>query len=219
MESNKPATSRYSRGVALEWRPVQGHIWLMTEVHDNLDLTGKVLIAMPGMGDPRFERSVIYMCAHSEGGALGLIINKPRPDMPLTELLAQLEIPTDAVDTMAVARFGGPVEPGRGFVLHSADYTPGPGTLSVDMQFSMTATADILHAIGAGQGPARYILALGYAGWAPGQLETEIMQNGWLTADASEDLIFGSADSGKWEAALRTLGIDPLALSPAAGHA
>ncbi len=188
-----------------------------------MDLTGKLLIAMPGMGDPRFERSVVFLCAHSDGGAMGLIVNKPMPDLEFGDLLKQLEIdrPDDPDHAQSEIRvhFGGPVENGRGFVLHSGDYRAKGSTLSVEGGFGMTATLDILHDIAHGEGPDRAFLALGYSGWGPGQLEGEIVQNGWITADASPDLVFAADNGGKWGKALKSLGIDPLTLSAAAGHA
>ena len=184
-----------------------------------MDLSGKLLIAMPGMGDPRFEKSVIFLCAHSEDGAMGLIINKPAPEVRFSSLLEQLKItPANRADDIRV-HFGGPVEHGRGFVLHTGDYQSTGSTLRVDDRFGMTATLDILEEIARGTGPACSMLALGYAGWGPGQLEDEIRQNGWLTADASPELVFSAEDATKWERALKVLGIDPLLLSAAAGRA
>lgn len=182
-------------------------------------LEGKLLIAMPGMGDPRFERSVIFMCAHSEDGALGLIVNKPAPELKFATLIEQLGI--DAGDPKRDIRvhFGGPVENGRGFVLHSADYESDESTLKVDDTFGMTATLDVLEDIANGFGPNSALLALGYSGWGPGQLEDEILQNGWLTCQAAPEIVFGADDEGKWNAALSTLGIDARMLSGTAGRA
>jgi len=186
---------------------------------DFVDLSGKLLIAMPGMGDPRFEKSVIFMCAHSADGSMGLIINKPASDLRLKDLLKQLDIsPGDQSDGMPV-HFGGPVEHGRGFVLHSGEYMIPNSTLRVDDRFGMTATLDILQAMAEGGGPERRILALGYAGWGSGQLEEEIQRNGWLTCEALPDIVFSTDDEGKWVAALASLGIDPIMLSPQAGRA
>ena len=185
-----------------------------------MDLSGKLLIAMPGMGDPRFEHSVIFMCAHSDEGAMGLIVNKPAPELTLGQLLKQLDIPMPDDPARAIrVHFGGPVEHVRGFVLHSADYSGHGTTLRVDDRFGMTATLDILQAIARGQGPQSSILALGYAGWGPGQLEAEILGNGWLTCDASPDLVFAPRDDTKWSRALGTLGVDPILLSSKAGRA
>lgn len=184
-----------------------------------LDLDGKLLVAMPGMGDPRFEKSVILICAHSAEGAMGLIVNRPSPDLSFQGLLEQLAIPRAPQGRDIRVHVGGPVERGRGFVLHSRDYAGGPATMQVSGSFGMTATLDILEALAKGNGPERALLALGYSGWGPGQLETEIKANGWLIGDAPEDLVFSSDNAGKWVGALRQMGIDPLMLSAAAGRA
>ena len=184
-----------------------------------LDLDGKLLVAMPGMGDPRFEKSVILFCAHSAEGAMGLIINRPARDLTFGNLLDQLSIPRVPEGRDIRIHSGGPVERGRGFVLHSPDYTGGPATMRIGSDYGMTATLDILEALARGDGPARALLALGYSGWGPGQLEDEIRANGWLIADAAEDLVFSADDAGKWVGALRAMGIDPLMLSASAGRA
>ena len=191
----------------------------MDSAQDGADLTGKLLVAMPGMGDPRFEKSVIYLCTHSEEGAMGLIVNKPAADLSFPDLLNQLEIAAGPKISPANVYFGGPVDHGRGFVLHSADYTDNDSTLAVDTTFAMTATLDILQDMAQGQGPARAILALGYSGWGAGQLDREITENGWLTCDATAELVFGAEDDTKWTGALATLGIDAMSLSAAAGRA
>jgi len=183
------------------------------------DLEGKLLIAMPGMGDPRFDKSVVFMCAHSEDGALGLIVNKPAPELKFATLLEQLGLEGTTPKRDIQVHFGGPVDNGRGFVLHSVDYLSEEATLQVSDRFGMTATLDVLEAIAEGRGPSDALLALGYAGWGPGQLEQEILQNGWLTCDASSELVFGDDDSGKWTAALAALGVDALMLSSEAGRA
>ena len=182
-------------------------------------LEGKLLIAMPGMGDPRFEHSVVFMCAHSEEGALGLIVNKPAPELRFAALIEQLGFDVGDPKRDIRIHFGGPVEHGRGFVLHSSDYRSEGSTLEVDDSYSMTATMDVLEQIARGDGPSSALLALGYSGWGPGQLEAEILQNGWLTCDAAPEIVFGENDETKWSAALRTLGIDPLMLSGTAGRA
>jgi len=185
-----------------------------------MDLTGKLLIAMPDMGDLRFEHAVVFICSHSDEGAMGLIVNKPAADVRLSDLLDQLDIKPDRPERGQLpVYFGGPVETARGFVLHSADYDANLHSMAVASGFKMTATLDILEDIATGRGPDRALMMLGYAGWGPGQLESEIAMNGWLTADASPDLVFGGADDGKWEAALKTLGVDPLTLSASAGRA
>lgn len=181
-------------------------------------LTGQLLIAMPHMQDPRFARSVIYMCAHSADGAMGLVVNKVMEHVQFPELLEQLNIgPGDATQEIRV-HFGGPVESGRGFVLHSSDYVQD-ATLVIDQSVGLTATIDILKAIAKGDGPRHSLLALGYAGWGPGQLDHEIQANGWLSVPADADLIFGSKYDVKWEAAMAKIGINFNRLSGEAGHA
>ncbi|MCP5089247.1 MAG: YqgE/AlgH family protein [Rhodobacteraceae bacterium] len=182
-------------------------------------LDGKLLIAMPSMGDPRFEKSVIYLCAHSDDGAMGLIVNKPAADLKFVDLLKQLEIKADRPIEGVDVHYGGPVEYGRGFVLHSRDYASPDSTLEVNDEFGMTATLDILEDISHGDGPDSCLLALGYAGWGPGQLEDEIRANGWLTCDADQALVFSENHENKWQAALEVLGIDPRMLSAAGGSA
>ncbi len=191
----------------------------MTPPPDSADLGGKLLIAMPGMADPRFEKSVIFLCAHSPEGSMGLIVNKPALGVSVDDLLDQLEVKKGDGRRDIVVHFGGPVEHGRGFVLHTADYMSEGSTMQVDARFGMTATLDILQDISMGTGPARQILALGYAGWGPGQLESEIQANGWLTCEASQEIVFDARDNEKWTVALQSLGIDPLLLSAEAGHA
>lgn len=184
-----------------------------------MNLGGMMLIAMPGMGDPRFEHSVILICAHSPKGAMGLILNKPTPDLSFAGLLEQLHIPLAPGGRDIRVHSGGPVDRGRGFVLHSPDYSGGSATMVVPGGYGMTATVDILQAIAQGAGPAQALLALGHAGWGAGQLEAEILRNDWLTADAKADLVFSPDDDGKWADALRAMGIDPIMLSPTAGRA
>jgi putative transcriptional regulator len=187
-----------------------------------MDLAGQILIAMPGMADPRFDRSVILVCAHSAEGSMGLIINKPLQDMNFAGLLEHLKIPRAPEGRDIRVHLGGPVERGRGFVLHSPDWHPrrsDKATLEVPGGFGMTATTDILEALAKGDGPEKALLALGYSGWGPGQLEEEIARNDWLTSAAPEDLVFRTDDAAKWSAALRGMGIDPLTLSAAAGRA
>ena len=184
-----------------------------------MDLTGKLIIAMPALGDPRFAHSVVLICAHSEDGAMGLIINKPMDDLSFSELLTHLNIPRAEAGRDIRVHFGGPVERGRGFVLHSPDFESGEATMAIPGGISMTATLDILEALARGEGPRQAVLALGYAGWGPGQLEAEIGRNDWLTAEMTGDLIFSPDNPGKWGQALKTLGIDPLSLSSAAGRA
>ncbi len=186
---------------------------------NEMNLTGKLLVAMPGMGDPRFAHSVIYLASHSDLGAMGLMVNKPAPELRLSDVLDQLVEDMAISDTQLGVHIGGPVETGRGFVLHSGDYTSAIGTQIVAPEFSLTTTLDILEDIAAGRGPRRTLLTLGYAGWGPDQLESEIARNGWLTCDAQADLVFDLPDAQKWSAALNSIGIDPLGLSAAAGRA
>ena len=189
-------------------------------------LDGQMLIAMPAMSDERFSRAVIYICAHSSEGAMGIVVNQPAANIKFPDLLVQLEVipaqeriqlPVEAGDVKVLK--GGPVETGRGFVLHSADFFIENSTLPIDEGICLTATLDILKAIANGQGPESAILALGYAGWAPGQLEQEIQQNGWLHCAADSELIFGEDTGAKYNKALRKIGIDLSFLSAEAGHA
>jgi putative transcriptional regulator len=189
-------------------------------------LDGQMLIAMPAMSDDRFSRSLIYLCAHSNEGAMGIVVNQVAGNISFSELLVQLEVIPAAdrivlpsrAETVKVLK-GGPVETGRGFVLHSADFYIENSTLPIDEGICLTATLDILKAIARGDGPDRAILALGYAGWAPGQLETEIQQNGWLHCAADKDLLFGTDIDTKYDKALQKIGISLGMLSNEAGHA
>jgi putative transcriptional regulator len=188
-------------------------------------LDGQLLIAMPIMTDKRFARSVIYMCAHSAEGAMGLIINQRASHISFSELMKQLSIVPDGSDDIEIeladmdVHVGGPVETGRGFVLHSADYYAVDSTLPIDDGVSLTATIDILKAIAGGKGPDKAILALGYAGWRAGQLESEIAANGWLHCSADADLLFDRDLEQKYERAMSKIGIDPSHLVSEAGHA
>src|SRR6202049_2832050 len=189
-------------------------------------LDGQMLIAMPTMSDERFARSVIYVCAHSSEGAMGIVVNQPAANINFPDLLVQLEVIPAAdliqlpsrAETVKVLK-GGPVETGRGFVLHTADFFIENSTLPIDDGICLTATLDILQAIARGQGPESAVLALGYAGWAPGQLESEIHANGWLNCAADPQLVFSTRAELKYESALRKIGIDPAKLSSEAGHA
>jgi putative transcriptional regulator len=181
-------------------------------------LAGQMLIAMPQMQDARFSRTVVYLCAHTAEGAMGLVVNRLFDALSFPDLLEQLSIvPTDRCEPIRV-HFGGPVESGRGFVLHSTDYMQDT-TLMVDDRVALTATIDVLRAIAEGRGPKRSLLALGYAGWAAGQLDGEIRENAWLNAPADEELLFGFDIESKWERAIAKLGVDFSKLSGNAGHA
>jgi putative transcriptional regulator len=211
---SKPRSSSRKTKTAIEMRDGEGY------------LDGQLLIAMPVMDDERFARSVIYVCAHSSEGAMGIIVNRPAGSLDFSDLLVQLDIIKkgerialpESAESMKVLK-GGPVETGRGFVLHSSDFFIEDATLPIDEGICLTATVDILKAIAAGGGPKHAILALGYADWAPGQLETEIQGNGWLHCAADADLIFGRDVEEKYLRALNKIGIDPGMLSTEAGHA
>ncbi|MBP0465032.1 YqgE/AlgH family protein [Roseomonas sp. PWR1] len=181
-------------------------------------LAGHLLIAMPGMQDPRFDHTVVCLCAHSSEGAMGLIVNRPLAGLAFDDLLRQLEIEPTPPQRRIRMVSGGPVEGGRGFVLHSDDWT-AEGSMPVVPGLALTASLDILKAIAAGGGPKAGVLALGYAGWSPGQLEEEIQRNSWLSVPADEGLVFGDDTTRTWDAALAKLRVDPALLSAAAGHA
>ncbi len=193
----------------------------MTDVSSTDDasfLDGQILIAMPGMSDPRFQKSLVYLCAHSSDGAMGLIINKAADDLKWSDLFKKLEIPIGKFNAPRPVRYGGPVETGRGFVLHSSDYHADDATMPVDDTTSMTATLDILQAIAMGRGPDEAIVTLGYAGWAPGQLESELQMNGWLSCPPDKSLLFADDQEDKWDAAMAKIGVSPGMLSTG-GHA
>ena len=182
-------------------------------------LDGQILIAMPGMGDPRFQKSLVFLCTHSSDGAMGLIINKRADDLKLKDLFDKLNIPIGSVMAGIPVHYGGPVELGRGFVLHSSDYNADDATMQVDDEISMTATIEVLQAMAMKRGPIRSIVALGYAGWAPGQLEHELQENGWLACPPDHDLIFGEDEDAKWQQALAKIGVHPAMLSSQGGRA
>ena len=181
-------------------------------------MSGQLLVAMPNMPDPRFERSVIYLCAHTADGAMGLVVNKLIDSLSFPDLLGQLGIESSDVDDQIRVHFGGPVEAARGFVLHSTDYVHD-ATMVVNDHFALTATVDVLKAMAKGQGPRQSLLALGYAGWAPGQLDSEIQANGWLTVPADEQLVFLSEIESRWENSVKRIGVDLSKLSGDVGHA
>ncbi len=196
----------------------------MTTADSYLD--GQLLLAMPSMSDPRFHKAVIFLCAHSADGAMGIVVNQRAPHITFTKLLQQLGIVPGADDSSIrvpiekmPVHTGGPVETGRGFVLHTKDYFSSDSTLPIDDSISLTATIDILRAIATGTGPDRSLLALGYAGWAPGQLEQEIQSNGWLICPADPDLVFDTTIESKYDRAMAKLGIHPSFLVSDAGHA
>lgn len=189
----------------------------MTE--DALSLTGKLLIAMPGMGDPRFAHTVIFLTSHASEGTMGLVINKPASGVSLSDVLDQLSQDFGPARRQLAVHFGGPVETGRGFVLHTDDYRSPMQTLDIPGGFALTATLDVLEDIAQDRGPAQALLTLGYAGWGPGQLEGEIAQNGWLVGDPTGGLVFEAEDDRKWDLAMSSLGVDPLSLSAVAGRA
>lgn len=182
-------------------------------------LEGKLLIAMPGMGDLHFEKSVIFMCAHSAEGAMGIMINKAVSGLSFHDLMEKLELRVTTNTPNFPVLYGGPVETGRGFVLHSGDYESSEATLPVSDDVSLTATLDILRAMAVGRGPEHAIFALGYSGWTAGQIEDEIRRNGWIHCDSDPEILFGGDLDSKWSTALRKLGIDASGLSAHAGHA
>lgn len=184
-------------------------------------LAGRLLLAMPQMGDPRFHKAVIFVCAHDENGAMGLIVNHMLSGLELGELLKQMKIGSEA----ALGKFanipvmsGGPVESARGFILHSGDFKQ-PDTVKVSDTISVTGTVEGLKAVAAGTGPDRMLFMLGYAGWGAGQLDQEMQQNAWLVAEADPDLVFASGTDEKWDRAVRRIGVDPAMLSGNAGRA
>jgi putative transcriptional regulator len=183
-------------------------------------LEGQLLIAMPGMVDERFKKAVIFVCGHSSDGTMGIVINKPAKDMTFDKLLEQLNLKGDAAGAKAISVYsGGPVETGRGFVLHSPDYALPNHTTQMHKDVCLTATMDVLSAIARGQGPHHALLALGYAGWGPGQLEAELGQNSWLHGMADAELLFSTPFEERYDAALKRIGVNSGMLSAVAGHA
>ena len=181
-------------------------------------LAGQLLVAMPHMLDERFAKTVIYVCAHTEDGAMGLVVNKVMENIDFPDLLDQLSLSASPKGEDIRVHFGGPVESGRGFVLHSSDYVQD-ATMVIDKAIAMTATTDILRDIAEGEGPRNSLLALGYAGWGPGQLDTEIQANGWLSVQADDNLVFNMDPKSVWQGALSKMGINVSMLSGDAGHA
>jgi len=196
----------------------EAQVIVMSEPVSGFSLTGQLLVAMPQMRDPRFTRSVIYMCAHNAEGAMGLVINRLVGSITFPDMLEQLGIAAGDHGRQIKVHFGGPVDAGRGFVLHSDEYRH-EGTVAVVDGMALTATIDILKDIAGGHGPQRCLLALGYAGWGAGQLDAEIQANGWLTVPADANLVFEGGLDGKWERALGKIGVTRTQLSGEAGHA
>jgi putative transcriptional regulator len=225
-QGHKEPGSRAKRGEPILGASEPPRAWgAGTKASGRRYLDGQLLVAMPGMSDQRFARSVIYLCAHSEDGAMGLVVNQPSQVRNFPDLLVQLQIikpqdrislPEGAEDIQVLQ--GGPVQTDRGFVLHSADFFIDNSTLPIDETVSLTATVDILRAIAQGEGPRQALLALGFAGWDPGQLENEIQHNGWLHCPADPSIVFDSDLESKYTRALRLIGIDLGRLSSAAGH-
>lgn len=187
---------------------------------ENLFLAGKLIIAMPTMSDPRFKRSVVCICAHNEDGAIGIIINKIIESLSFSKIIKQLKLKKNRTksDYKDHIYFGGPVETERGFILHSADYSSENST-SINSEISMTASTEILQALIDGNGPNKSIVALGYAGWGPGQLDTEIQSNAWLSVESDLELVFSAKTAEKWDMALEKIGVNPALLSTEAGRA
>ena len=185
-------------------------------------LTGHFLLSMPGIGDTRFERTVIAMCVHDDDGALGIVVNRTHETMTVHDLMNQLDIAPSATPATARVMAGGPVEPGRGFVLHSPDYA-GQGTIHVGglggIRWGLTSTIDVLRDISLGHGPHQWLAALGYTGWGEGQLDAELRRHGWHNLDGSDDLVFTMPVERRWPRAFAALGIDVSHLSPIAGTA
>ena len=190
---------------------------IIDEVESPRFLSGKLLLAMPGMADPRFERAVIALCVHDENGAVGIGIGHKRAGLRFRALLQQLDIDPGQAPDCAV-HHGGPVEPGRGFILHSTDWG-GQDTLHVTGLGAMTGTIDVLKAIAEGRGPSKWVAALGYAGWGEGQLEEEMTGHGWFAADGDEEILFDTPADERWSAAFRAQGVDPRLLSSQTGAA
>jgi putative transcriptional regulator len=191
---------------------------LRNQIPDDSTLTGQLLVAMPHMADSRFARTVVYLCAHSAEGAMGLVVNRLIDSLSFHSLLDQLGLEANGEALEMPVHFGGPVESSRGFVLHSADYIQD-STLVIDEDIALTATIDVLKAIASGAGPRQRVLALGYAGWGAGQLDAEIQANGWLMVPADHELVFGVDNDTKWERSMAKIGIDLSLLSTEAGHA
>jgi len=205
--------SRLQRGGGL------GKVQEVDEWETHMDLTGQLLIAMPGMGDARFDRSVVLICSYSDEGAMGLILNKPMPNMTMRDVFERLEMTVTSGPADVQVHIGGPVQTERGFFLHCDGTRTTGEPMTIPGGYMLSATQGVLRDTGLGDGPDPFVFALGYSGWGPGQLDHEISQNGWLTAPARADLVFAGDDDALWEAALRSIGINPVSLSSAAGRA
>ncbi len=182
-------------------------------------LAGRLLVAMPGIGDPRFDRTVIIMCAHDSEHAMGIVLNKPRDEITLSDVLGHLGLEPEPPIGDRVVLDGGPVRPDRGYVLHSEDFAAGEVTQIVGPGLRLTATRDVLEAVAKENAPARFVLALGCAGWGAGQLEDELKHNAWLVVDPDDAIIFDNEHADKWTRAIKTLGLDPSQLTGDVGSA
>ncbi|MEI9886699.1 MAG: YqgE/AlgH family protein [Rhizomicrobium sp.] len=183
-------------------------------------LHGKLLIAMPGMPDPRFDKSVIFICSHSEQGAFGLILNKPIDELSFKSLMEKMDIPTTPQTSTRPVLLGGPVDTDSGYILHSNEAANRPpSTITVTPEIALTLTVDLLRKIAGGRGPDKWLMALGYAGWGPGQIESEMASNGWIHCDADDMLVFDEDFDGKWAKALGKLGASLSGLSSEVGRA
>lgn len=189
----------------------------MSEIIQNL--TGKLLLAMPGMADPRFNKATIFICSHDKQGAMGLVVNYPLPQLALGQMFEQLHLQTDATAPISLPVLsGGPVEPSRGFMLHTSDFMQ-PDTISVLGKFGVSGTIDALKAVAAGVGPKEMLFMLGYSGWGAQQLEQELQDNSWMIVDADHELLFNTSAEDKWDRAMGRIGINPVMLSTVAGRA
>jgi len=209
----KPSQDDVMKEVTPSEKPAAGDLLVKPEF-----LTGQMLVAMPGMSDPRFAHAVIYICSHGPNGAMGIAVNSLFGEADFRMLLDQLNIEASLATPDIPVLLGGPVETGRGFVLHSGDYLR-EGTTRIDDAIAVTATVEIIQDIADGKGPEKMLMALGYAGWGAGQLEEEMKNNGWLTVAADEEILFGADLDSKWNRAMAKIGISPAMLSDAAGHA
>lgn len=205
--------------VSLVLQETSGHPYFM--IHKSSQpsyFSGQFLVAMPTMADPRFEKSVIYLCAHSKDGAMGLIVNQPLEELKFPDILDQIGIKSTPACDQIIVHCGGPIEKARGFVLHTADYQMA-GTMVIDEAVSLSATTEVLKAIAFGAGPKKCLMTLGYAGWGAGQLDDEIISNSWLNVPADNDLLWSYDDGSKWDRALSKLGIESAMLVGDSGHA